>query len=436
MSFNTALSGLNAASAELGVVSNNVANSSTIGFKESRTEFADVYSVSALGSSSTAIGSGVLLSNVAQQFNQGNLEFTDNTLDMAISGEGFFTISPSATAQEVFYSRAGNFSVDANGYVVNSQGYFLQAYPVNPDGSVSSTTTQPLTLPSASGVPQASTEIELGMNLPSSGTASDPANFDPANTATYTSSTSLTVYDSLGASHLSTTYFVKDINNANTWAAFHYVDGVPVDLNNDQGQANYDTEGDAVPDTTADYVTLQFNGAGALTGTTPAVVQTDPANLITFANGAANMSLILDFASNSPTQFASPFNVTTLSQDGHTTGKLSGLDVGDTGLIQANYTNGTSTPLGVITLSKFPNPQGLRQVGNTAWEESLESGTVLPGRAGNGGFGLIRSGALEGSNVDLTEQLVKLITAQRNFQANAKSIETNSAVTQTIIQLR
>lgn len=217
MSFNTALSGLNAASSELNVVSNNVANSSTVGFKGSRAEFADVYATSALGSSSTAVGSGVLLSEVAQQFKQGNMEFTESTLDLAVSGEGFFIMHENQNTQAASYTRAGAFQLNADGFVVNANGSYLQALPVNPDGTVTSTSlssTINLELPQTAGSPSATTEIEIGANFQADATALPVNNFDTSNATSYNSSTSLTVYDSLGNSHITTFYFVKD-NAAN-----------------------------------------------------------------------------------------------------------------------------------------------------------------------------------------------------------------------------
>ena len=174
MSFNTALSGLNAAQADLSVTSNDIANVNTIGFKESRAEFGDIFATSSLGSSSTAIGSGVLLSKVGQQFNQGNLDFTSNSLDLAISGDGMFVMSPSLTSQEQIFTRSGAMGVDADGFVVNSSGQFMRVFPVNADGSVSATSlnsTSPLQLPATSGSPTVSTEIEIGVNLTATETA-------------------------------------------------------------------------------------------------------------------------------------------------------------------------------------------------------------------------------------------------------------------------
>ena len=425
MSFNTSLSGLSAASQDLNVVSNNVANSSTVGFKMSRAEFADVYAVSAFGSSSNAIGSGVLLSRVAQQFNQGNLEFTENTLDLAISGQGFFALTPNMTSSEKVYTRAGNFGVDDNGFVVSSTKQYLQVYPVNANGTVTSTSlssTMPLRLPASAGTPAATTQVDVGMNLPADAVNLDPLLFDPAVASTYTASTSLTVYDSLGNNHIATMYYVKDQTAPNQWANYLYMDGAPVDIAGGTAGAGGQV-----------YATLNYTNAGAYIGSTP-----DPVTsaAIPLTNGSNPMTLTLNYANNSPTQYASPFAVVTLDQDGYTAGRLSGIDISDVGVVRANYTNGQSVALGKIALVSFSNEQGLRQLGGTSWAESLESGPALGGEAGTGSLGLIQSGALESSNVDLTAELVKLITAQRNFQANSKAIETHSAITQTIMNLR
>ncbi|PCJ50649.1 MAG: flagellar hook protein FlgE [Gammaproteobacteria bacterium] len=426
MSFNTALSGLNAAQADLSVTSNDIANVNTVGFKESRAEFGDIFATSSLGSSSTAIGSGVLLSKVAQQFNQGNLDFTSNSLDLAISGDGFFVMSPSLTSQELIFTRAGALGVDADGFVVNSSGQFLKVFPVNADGSVSATSLSSsvaLQLPATSGSPTVSTEIEIGMNLPAGATALDPTLFDPVNPITYSASTSISIVDSLGETHVTTFYYIKDVTTPNTWAQYIQVDGIGVDVAGGTAGAGGQL-----------YGTISYDNAGNFASNTPQPMVTAP---LGFTNGSdATQTLIIDYASNSPTQFASGFAVNTLSHNGFGTGQLSGLDISDEGVIRANYTNGTSTALGKIALSRFSNPQGLRQEGNTAWSETIDSGLAIAGEAGSASFGLIRSGALESSNVDLTAELVNLITAQRNFQANAKSIETSNTVTQAILQIR
>lgn len=431
MSFNTALSGLNAAQADLAVTSNNIANVNTTGFKESRAEFADIYALSPFGSIRTAIGAGVLLTAVAQQFNQGNLNFTQNTLDLAVSGEGFFVLAPNIGSAERVYTRAGAFGVDDAGNVVNATGQVLQAFPVNPDGTISSTSlanTVPIQLPQTAGTPALSTEIEIGMNLPASEAGLNPALFDPTQPTTYTRSTSISFFDSLGESHIGTFYFVKDQAAPNSWAVYYEVDGNPVDITGGTAGA-----GGAL------YGTLTFDNSGVLVGSTPASV---PPGVFTtaalgFTNGAdPTQTLTLDFGNNAPTQFASGFVVSTLSQNGYGVGRLTSIDIADDGVVRANFSNGQAIALGKIALARFPNSQGLQQLGNTNWAETLESGPALAGEAGTASFGFIRSGALENSNVDLTRELVDLITAQRNFQANARSIETNNAITQTIIQIR
>ena len=426
MSFNTALSGLNAAQADLSVTSNDIANVNTVGFKESRAEYGDIFATSSLGSSSTAIGSGVLLSKVAQQFNQGNLDFTSNSLDLAVSGDGMFVMSPSLDSQEQIFTRNGALGVDADGFVVNSTGQFLRVFPVNADGTVSATSlnsTAPLRLPASSGSPTVSSEIEIGVNLPATAGALDPANFDSNNPITYNASTSISIVDSLGETHVATFYYVKDVNTSNTWAQYMQIDGAALDVTAGTAGAGGQL-----------YGTITYDNAGNFVSNAPQPMVTAQ---LGFSNGAdATQTLTVDYASNSPTQFASGFSVSTLSHNGFGTGQLAGLDISDEGVIRANYTNGTSTALGKIALARFSNPQGLRQEGNTAWTETIDSGSAIAGEAGSASFGLIRSGALEASNVDLTAELVNLITAQRNFQANAKSIETSNTVTQAILQIR
>jgi flagellar hook protein FlgE len=425
MSFNTALSGLNAASADLNVKSNNIANVNTAGFKQSRAEFADVFAVSAFGSSDTAIGNGTVLNNVAQQFEQGNLDFTDNALDLGISGQGFFALAPNQTSNEIVYTRAGAFNVDSDGFVVNSAGQFLRTFPVNPDGTVSSTSitsTTALQFPSTAGTPQATENVALANNLPSTA-ASLTGAIDPENATTYTNATSVTIFDSLGNEHIVTLYYQKT-TTVNEWAVEAYISGAdiipaatttPVQLGATTTLTFDPTLGGELAAASAFELPFSFTG-------------TD------FVSGAAAQTTTINFQGS--TQNSGGFNVTGLTQDGFPTGRLSGLDISDDGLVRATFTNGQATPLGKIALANFSNAQGLKQIGNTSWTETLDSGQVLAGEAGTGVFGLIQSGALESSNVDLTAELVGLITAQRNFQANSKAIETNNAITQTIINLR
>lgn len=443
MSFNTAISGLNAAQSDLEVTSNNIANVNTTGFKKSRAEFGDIYATSALGSSQTAVGSGVILQAVSQQFTQGNMNFTSNTLDFGISGEGFFVLSPDATTNERVYTRAGAFGVNADGAVVNANGNLLQVFPVNDDGTVTSTalsSTVALRLPDSAGTPQATGEVDLGVNLPAGVTPLDVTAFDSEQTNTYTASTSVNIYDSLGDTHIAALYFVRDSTANNQWAMYVEIDGTRVQLDDGAGNpvqyASFAFGNDGALDpatlTPTTFRTLPLGGTAAI----------DPDTGVTgphpgWSGGPdPDQTFVIDIANNRPTQYASPFTVNSLQQDGFAIGRLTGLDVSDTGVVRASYTNGQTVAVGKIALARFPNPQGLSQIGNTSWAETTESGEALSGEAGTSSFGTVRSGALELSNVDLTAELVNLITAQRNFQANAKSIETANAITQAIINIR
>jgi flagellar hook protein FlgE len=405
MPFRLALSGLNAAQADLSVTANNIANTATTGFKGSRAEFAELFSVSPQGVSNAAIGNGVRISNVAQQFTQGNIDFTDNSLDLAVSGQGFFILNDGGA---LAYTRAGAFQVDRSGFIVNSQNQRLQVYEPTGNGTFNTGSLSDVQLVTSESPPSATTQADLILNLPANAAQPTVAPFNPADLNSYNHSTSLTTYDSLGAAHTATLYFVKTAN-VNEWTTQLYVDGNQV----------------GTPQT------LQYSNAGALTA--PAGGQiTFPA--YTPATGAQAMNMTFDFAET--TQFGSAFNVNAVTQDGYTTGRLIGIDIDSTGVVQARFTNGRSLPLGQVALANFANPQGMQQLGDTNWAETFSSGQALRGQAGNSGFGLIQSGALEASNVDITEQLVNMITAQRNFQANAQMISTADAITQSIINIR
>ena len=459
MSFNIALSGIAAAQKDLNTTANNIANVNTIGFKESRAEFADVYANSIFSNSKTAVGGGTTTTQVAQQFHQGSLQFTSNSLDMAISGGGFFVTSSELGSQDQSYTRAGAFKVDSSNYMVDSAGNFLQGFPVDEDGnstSVSLTTTQPIKIPDTAGSPVQTGNVGLQMNLNVSETALDPANFNPADSDTFNNSTSVTIYDSLGESHIMTTYFVKPTNGSYTgesnWVAFYAVDGDPVDVASGPGTYSTDTDGDSIADGTGTVsaanpggaagtwsgAVLKFNSVGAYLGSDPAIITTEA--LGTGGAGAlgpgADGTQTLTIKFNSPTQYSSPFEVTELTQDGITVGRLTNVGIGSDGLITASYSNGSTVPLSRVALVRFANEQGLTQVGNTSWKASLDSGAALAGEANSGTFGSIRSSALEQSNVDLTTELVDLISAQRNFQANSRTLEVNNTLNQTILQIR
>lgn len=422
MSFGLGLSGLNAASSELGVTANNIANVGTTGFKYSRAEFYDVFEMSVNVSANTAIGDGALLGNVRQVQSQGNLEYTDNALDLAVNGQGFFMTSNDADTLVPSYTRNGAFGTDADGYLVDGVGKFLQVFPTNPlTGEVVATSKNSATsvqVTETFGTANPSTTVGIAANLPAASDVLNPALFDPANADTYTASTSSTVYDSLGQTHTMETYFMHTDAPANEWETRSFFDGTAL---TPAGGAS---------------TTLTFNGAGAMIAPAGGEVQYAPELL---GNGADPIELKLDFSpagsTSITTQQATQFFVPYVEQDGTAVGRLSGLSVKPDGDLEAKYSNGRTISLGKIIAADFENPTGLRQAGNTSWQETFESGNALIGNFGSDRFGNVQGGALESSNVDLTAQLVKLITAQRNFQANAKTIETSNTLTQTIINI-
>jgi flagellar hook protein FlgE len=404
MSLNIALTGINAANEDLSVVSNNLANVATTGFKGSRTEFADLYASGQDGTGSTSTGNGVEVSEVAQQFTQGNIETTGNNLDLAISGNGFFVVSNNGALN---YTRDGEFQLNSQGQVVTANGEALQGYPALADGTFNTGGMSDLTLNTTESQPLATTTASITANLPADATAPKDAVFSPTDANSYNNTTSLTVYDSLGAAHTASLYFIKGAT-ANDWTAQMYVDGTAV----------------GTPQA------LDYNSAGALT--TPANGQIDFGSY-TPATGASAMNMTFNFTQT--TQYGGNFGVTAVQQNGYTTGQLTGISISDTGVVQAQFTNGNSVNLGQVALSNFANEQGLQQLGNSTWAQTDASGAAVNGVAGGSGFGSIQSGSLEESNVDTTSALVEMITAQRDFQANAQMIQTQNAVTESIIQI-
>jgi flagellar hook protein FlgE len=409
MSFGIALSGLNAAQTDLNVTANNIANSATTGFKQSRSEFAELFAVSPQGVSRNQYGNGVTVAAVAQQFSQGNINTTNNSLDLALSGSGFFVLSDAgATA----YSRAGAFQVDNAGYVVNSQNQRLQVYPPATTGNFNTSTLGDLRLVTSESPPQATSSVETVFNLPANATEPTSAPFDPADPNSYNEARSVTVYDSLGAAHTTSLYWSKTAAQ-NEWSMNVYVDGNPVGT---PQTLTYSNTGSLTSPANGQIVLPAYDAAAGL------------------ATGAAPINLTFDLSRS--TQYGDSFSMTSSTQNGFTTGRLIGIDVDSTGVVQARFTNGRSTSLGQVAIANFSNPQGLQQLGNTNWAETNASGQALYGQAGGSGYGLIQSGSLEASNVDITAQLVNMITAQRNFQANAQMIQTADQVTQTIINIR
>jgi flagellar hook protein FlgE len=343
---------------------------------------------------------------------------------------------------------------------VNSQGGNLLGFPVNPDGSsasVSLSTAAPIRVPTSSGAPTKTSEVDVRMNLPAGDSyiSGSPGNFDPNDPLTFNNSTSVTIFDSLGDSHVMTYFFIKDnpTTAPNNWVMFAAVDGNPIDLVDSSipapgatGIVGGDISGPLAP-TGVQGARLEFNASGDFISQTPSLAD---GGIITrdftgyLPNGAdTSQTVQIDFNldpnapnPNEPTQFASNFEVTALNQDGLAVGRLTGIDIGTDGLVRATYSNGTSQPLSRIAMVNFANEQGLTQIGNTGWKESIISGEPLAGEAGSGTFGTINSSALEQSNVNLTTELIDLISAQRNFQANSRALEVDNQLNQTILQIR
>jgi flagellar hook protein FlgE len=407
-SFSIALSGLTAASSDLDVTANNVANADTVGFKGSRAEFADVFAAGAVNLNTSAVGEGVRLASTAQQFTQGNISTTSSNLDLAISGDGFFTLKDPTNG--TVYTRNGEFSEDKNGNVVTATGQALQVYPPTTTG-FNTGALEDLNLQTAQSAPEATSTGTGILNLPADSAVPPNAaalGFVATDPTTFNQSTSTTVYDSLGNAFPATFYFTQTAVPG-TWSVNMTVNGQSA------GPAQ----------------TISFSSTGAVNSANGGIL-----NFPNFAPGTGATSpqpMTFNFAQS--TQFGGGFGVTSITQNGFTTGQLSTVSIDPTGVVSAVYTNGRSTQLGQLAMANFPNPQGLKQLGDTNWAETFSSGTSISGTAGSSGFGDIQSGALEASNVDLTTELVNMITAQRAFQANAQVITTANQLSETVINI-
>ncbi|MDM8354913.1 flagellar hook protein FlgE [Pandoraea communis] len=418
MAFSTGLSGLNAASKDLDVIGNNVANAATVGFKQGQAQFADIYANSLFGAGNNTVGIGTRVSTVAQQFTQGDITVTNRQLDLAISGNGFFRVSNNGT---IAYSRNGQFSLDKNGYIVDANGDHLTGYLAGPNGIVNSVSPVDLQIPTGDLAPTATTKIAGQFNLDSRSPLNATA-FSITDPTSYTNATSLKVYDSLGNSHDVNVYFKKTsvdpVTNNATWTVYGSVDGT--------------TQIGAGP-----IGTMTFNTAGSLvsqTDSTGAAV-TGPITLpaITYGNGASPATLTLNLTGT--TQYGNTYTPNTLTQDGYTSGRLTGFTFNADGTIVGTYSNTKSVTLGQVALANFNNVQGLIPLGNNLWAESADSGIPIVGVPGGTNLGKLQAGAVEASNVDLTAELVHMITAQRNYQANAQTIKTEDQLMQTMVNL-
>lgn len=412
MSFQQGLSGLNAASTQLDSIGNNVANSSTVGFKAGQVQFADVYASSLNNASATNIGIGVKVGAVSQQFTQGNITTTENPLDIAINGDGFFRVSDNGV---ISFSRNGQFTLDKDGYIVTSSGSRLTGYATNASGTLMKGSPVELNINTSDLAPSATTKIAANLNLDSSEDPIDAATtFSPTDPDSYNNASTVTVYDSLGNSHDVQTFYRKTA--ANAWTVYAV------------------TDPSTSPVTTASVGTLAFGSDGALTAAT--TMPLAPATGIVVASTGATSPLNISFDYTGTTQYGSKFGVNTLTQDGYASGRLSSFSVDTDGTIVGRYTNGKTSTLGQVVLANFSNPNGLQPLGNNLWAETATSGAALVGTPDSSDLGVLQSYAVEDSNVDLTAELVNMITAQRYYQANAQTIKTQDAVMQTLVNLR
>ena len=420
MSFQQGLSGLNASSKNLEVIGNNVANANTFGAKASRAEFADMYANAIGAGSATQIGIGTTLGAVAQQFIQGNITATENPLDLAINGAGFFQVSDGSAAPQ--YTRNGQFKVDRDGFIVNNQLQRLMGYPADASGSIMAGAAQPLQMPTAGITPAPTTRIAMELNLDARSQVTVPsagAPIDFADPDTYNNATSLTVYDAKGQDVALTYYFQKAATDI--WNVFVTANGTP--LLTAGGFPAASTQ-----------LTFPSNG-----GKPTSPVGTVPLDIPSVTNGVGAITVPIPRVAldvSGATQYGSPFGVTDLAQDGYAAGQLIGVQFEDNGIITARYSNGQSKPAGQVEIATFRNPQGLQSIGGNAWIRSFASGNPIVGVPGNGNLGALQSGALEESNVDLTAELVNMITAQRVYQANAQTNKTQDQMLQTIVNLR
>ena len=404
MGFSQAVSGLNAASSNLDVIGNNISNSATAGFKSSTIAFADMFAGS-------KVGLGTKVAAVVQDFGDGTTTTTSRGLDVAISSAGFFRMADANGA--VYYSRNGQFTLDANRNIVNMQGLSLTGYPASGNPATVQAGANPvaLSVPEASMAAKMTTTAGLTATLNSSATATT-ATFDATDTSTYDKKTSLTAYDSQGNEHTINMYFVKTANNS--WTV-HAQDASA-----------------ATPSATDTVTNLTFDTSGALTTASPkeiSVTMDNKGGSVTASPFTVNITGSLQ-QNNGGTTFGNP------TQDGYAPGDLTSYQINDDGTLVGNYSNEKTQVLGQIVLANFANPEGLKSEGDNVWSATASSGQALTGIAGTGNLGTLTAGALESSNVDLSKELVNMIVAQRNYQSNAQTIKTQDQILNTLVNLR
>ncbi|WP_109407817.1 flagellar hook protein FlgE [Proteus genomosp. 4] len=416
MSFSQAVSGLNAAAANLDTIGNNISNSATYGFKGANVSFADVFAGS-------GAGLGVKVAGISQNFKDGSITTTNRPTDVAISGGGFFRIEDQNGG--VFYSRNGEFGKDKNGFLTNMQGMRVTGYPVQVvDGKnvvQKGATPTPIVIPTDMMNASATDKINMAVNLNSGEEKPAKAPFDSKDGDTYNFSTNVTTYDSLGNEHNLNLFFVKTKDNE--WKVYG------------QDTSTKDTAG--APSAHQELGTLDYSTGGVLNSFTPAAV-TPPATpgfAIASLNGSAPSTITLDFT-GSTQQKVSESSVSKLAQNGYQAGEFTNFRIEQDGSIMATYSNQQSQVVGQIALANFANAGGLSSQGDNMWSETNGSGSPIVGVAGSGVFGKLTNNALEASNVDMSQELVNMIVAQRNYQSNAQTIKTQDQILQTLVSLR
>jgi flagellar hook protein FlgE len=411
MSYDTGLSGLAAATNDLDVIGNNIANANTVGFKQSTAVFADVYANSIASSVNNQIGIGTQLAAVQQDFSQGTITTTGQALNVAINGTGFFQMSNNGA---LTYSRNGVFQLNSSGDITNSQGLQLMGYAAGTNGVINTASTVPLQVPTTNIAPTATTSITAQLNLNAQDTTPTVTPFSATNSQTYNYSTSIQTYDTLGGSNQVNMYFVNQ--GSGTWGVYGGTSGNVTQLG-----------------------TVSFNSSGQLTGTTVSGTTTSPATgefaftIPTTDGSTTPQPITLNLTGT--TMYGSTDGVNNLAQNGYASGQLTNFTIGSNGTLTGNYSNGQTQALGQIVLANFNNPNGLQDLGGNEYAQTSASGVPQISAPGSTNHGTLTGGAVESSNVDLTTQLVDLITAQRNYQANAQTIKTQQTVDQTLINL-
>lgn len=427
MSFQTGLSGLNASSKSLDVIGNNIANANTVGMKASRAEFADIVASSlGAGGGGNGAGIGVAVSTISQQFSQGNINITGNSLDIAVNGGGFFQVTK--TNGSIAYSRDGQFKLDKDGNLLTNTGAFVMGYATDATGAATSITTQKLKLPTSKPIDaNATTTVTAEFNLDAR--AKDATQAAAAGEAVAPRSkygTSVSVYDTEGVASSANLYFVKTNGVPNSWNVY----------------AGLDKPAAVPPVVFANLGPIVFNASGSVTGPVlgAGVGLTIPGGTIPNSNPNEPTGFIttpIAVKLDDVTQFGVNFSVTNLAQDGYTAGEFTSLAIDGKGVISTSYSNGQTLKTGgMVALGDFRNLQGLAPIGNGEYLETFKSGSVVLGQPGAGKFGELRAGAVEESNVDITSELVNMMTAQRNYQANAQTIKTQDQIMSTLVNLR